>query len=66
MIDDQRIVDLERAVRELNRTIVGIQNMLRSAANFKHDDPQKQIEGMQILIAKAAEYQPRKQGRGRR
>jgi hypothetical protein len=65
VVDDQRIVDLERAVRELNRTVVGMQNALRSAANFKHEDPQKQIEGMQILIARAAEYQPRPQGRRR-
>lgn len=65
MVDEQRMTELERAVRELNRTVVGMQNALRRAANFKHDDPQKQIEGMQILIEKAADYTPRTQGRRR-
>lgn len=65
-IDEQRVIDLESAVRELNRTVVGMQQALRSAARFKHDDPQKQIEGMQVLIQRAADYAPRPQRRGRR
>lgn len=66
MVDEQRIQELESSLRELNRTLVGIQQALRSAARFKHQDPQKQIEGMQILIGKAAEYTPRPQGKRRR
>lgn len=64
--DEQRINDLEREVRELNRTLVGVQNMLRSASRWSHDDPEKLVEGIQVFLGRAAEYQPRSQRKGRR
>jgi len=65
-VDEIRISDLERQVREQNRTIIGIQNILRSAARYKHDDLATQVAGIQVLLEKAAEYQARSQRRGRR
>lgn len=64
--DQYRIQQLEREVREVNRALVGVQEVLRKAANFKHDDIEKRIDGIQFLLAKAAEYTPRQQKKGRR
>jgi hypothetical protein len=64
--EQERIQQLEQQVREMNRAVVGVQEILRKAANFKHDDLEKRLDGIQFLLAKAAEYAPRQQRKGRR
>jgi len=67
IVSDQETIDeLRRQVRENNRALVGVQEVLRKAANFKHDDLEKRLDGIQFLLAKAAEYSPRPQRKGRR
>jgi hypothetical protein len=63
---EERIQQLEREIREMNRALVGVQEVLRKAARFNHDDLEKRLDGIQFLLAKAAEYKPRPQQRGRR
>jgi hypothetical protein len=60
---EQRVADLESQLREKDRMITGMREALRRAANYKHDDLRTQVEGIQILLAKAADYQPRQQKR---
>jgi hypothetical protein len=64
---DKSLSDLEDALREKDRMITGMREALRRAANYRHDDLRTQVEGIQILLGKAAEYEPRRpQKRGRR
>lgn len=64
--EQEQIRDLEKQVRELNRALVGVQELLRKAGKFEHIDPEKRVMGIQVLLAKAAEYTPRPQRNGRR
>lgn len=54
-----KIEELERKVAQQDRTIVGLQNELIRAGRFSHDDPDKKIEGIQVLLTKAGEYKGR-------
>lgn len=56
MENDERIAELEREVQRLDRTIVGLQQNLIRAANYKNDNPRTLIEGIQVLLRKAGEY----------
>lgn len=67
ILDPERRADeLEREVRTLNRTLAGQRHFLKIAAEYKHDDPAKRLDGIQAALAKAAEYEPRTQKVGRR
>lgn len=55
------IQTLEGKVAQQDRTITGLQNELIRAGRFTHEDPQKQIEGVQVLLTRAGEYKGRKQ-----
>lgn len=50
---------LEADARQKDRTITGLQNELIKAGRYKNPDPQKQLEGVQILLTKAGEYKGR-------
>ncbi len=65
-LDEQRIRDLETEIRTLNRCITGMRNMIKIAAEYKNDDLEIRVNGIQEALKKAAEYEPRQQGRGRR
>jgi len=43
-------------IYKLNRTVEGLQQELRKAANFKHDSLEQRVLGVQFLLGKAAEY----------
>jgi uncharacterized coiled-coil protein SlyX len=62
---EERVADLEARVRQQDRTLVGVQNELRRAARYKHEDLPTLIAGIQVLLEKAAEYQGREQRRRR-
>lgn len=59
------IRNLETKVASQDRTIVGLQNELIRAGRYRNEDPQKQIEGIQILLTKAGEYKGRARKNGR-
>jgi hypothetical protein len=63
---EKRLLDLEREIRQQNRTLAGIQHWLKVAAEYRNDDPVKQVEGMQAAIFKASEYVGRTQRSNRR
>ena len=63
---DQRIDALEAELRQLNRTVTGLQQELIKAGKYTHDDPAKRLEGLQWLLRRAGEYVGRNQQRGRR
>lgn len=73
---DAKIQDLERKLRQKDRTIAGIQHWLKVAGTYKADAGladtdasvlQRQLEGMQAALLKASEYQGREQKtRGRK
>jgi hypothetical protein len=63
--EEQRIHDLEMEVRTLNRCITGMRNMIKIAADYKNDDLETRVSGIQEALKRAAEYEPRQQGRRR-
>lgn len=75
MLDEMRVTDLEMEVRELARTLVGTQNMIRVAAEYRAKPSEgedelsvtkRTLEGVQAALLKASEYQGRTQKRRRR
>jgi hypothetical protein len=58
--------ELESQLREQHRVLTGQRHWLKVAAEYKNDDPAKQLEGMQAALLKASEYQPRQEKRRRR
>lgn len=56
---------LERRVAELEETVNKLQEELRKAANFKHEDPKTLLEGIQFLLGRAATVKPRQRNRRR-
>ena len=54
-----RIEELEREARVVNRTITGMRNYIRIAAEYKNDDAIKRLDGIQAALAQAAKYEPR-------
>ncbi len=63
--EEQRIHELETEVRTLNRCITGMRNMIKIAAEYKNEDLETRVNGIQEALKKAAEYEPRQQGRRR-
>lgn len=55
----------EAEIRVLNRTITGMRNFLKIASEYKNDDLEKRLDGIQAALAQAAKYEPR-QIKGRR
>jgi hypothetical protein len=56
---EQRIAELEAEVRVLNRTVTGLRNYLRIASEYKNDDLEKRLDGIQAALGEAAKYEPR-------
>lgn len=65
MIDEQHVKDLEAEIRVLNRTLTGMRNFVKIAAEYQNDDLEKRLDGIQAALAQAAKYEPR-QIKGRR
>lgn len=57
--------ELQAEIRALNRTITGMRNYLRIASEYKNDDLEKRLDGIQAALSQAAKYEPR-QIKGRR
>lgn len=54
-------MDLEQLaaeVRKLNRILAGQRHYIKVAADYKNDDLQARVDGMQAALKKAAEYDP--------
>ncbi len=63
--DFDAVSALARRVNELEETVTKLQEELRKAANFKNDDPNKLVEGIQFLLGRAATVKARERGRRR-
>jgi len=63
--DFDTISALATRVVELEETVNKLQEELRKAGNFKHEDPNKLIEGIQFLLGRAATVKPRQRTRRR-
>lgn len=63
--EEIRIHELEQEVRNLNRVLTGMRNYIKIASEYKNDDLEKRMDGIQAALAQAAKYEPR-QIKGRR
>jgi hypothetical protein len=63
---EKLVIALDAEVRRLNRTVVGLQNELIRAGKYQHDNSDTKVEGIQVLLQRAGEYQGREQKRRRR
>lgn len=57
---EAKFSELEAKIAQQDRTIIGLQNELIRAGRFTHEDSQKQLEGVQVLLTRAGEYKGRK------
>lgn len=55
----KRLTELEDRVTQQARTITGLQNELIRASRYSHDNLETRVDGIQVLLARAGEYQGR-------
>lgn len=67
LTDEERIRDLEGEVRELRSMVVYLKEQMRIAGNYKNDDTNARVDGVQAALLRGSEYQGRPaSGRRRR
>ena len=60
---DNRLRELEAHLRQMDRTIAGMQHFLKIAADYVNEDPAQTMAAIQAALGKAAEYKGREQKR---
>lgn len=63
---EERLGATEAEVKELRSLIVRLQEELRKAANYTHEDPRTLTEGVQVFLKRASEARGRVAKRRRR
>lgn len=60
-----RLDELERQSAIQQNLITKLQQELIKSSKFTHDDPQKQLEGVQVFLGRAGDVKGRDKGRRR-
>jgi hypothetical protein len=63
---EERVRALETELREVRSLVVRLQEELRKAANYEHEDTRTLVEGVQVFLKRAGEVRGRVQKRRRR
>jgi len=60
---EERVVELERQLREHNALLVRVLNYARVGANYHNENLRTQVEGIQANLKRMADEEPRLRGR---